>query len=201
MRDLKFIHITKTAGTSIEQAGINAGLSWGWRHREYGRWHECFPLKPHWLREKHDWFAVVRNPYDRIVSEFHCRFAMDEDAEQLRWSREAMEKGDVDMFNRLIRHRIRTRDTNGGHYTEQFRYFESATPVRVLRFESLAEEFHVLMDQYLLGVRMNVEMNKGVKAFGVDHIGEKTLRLVNHVYEKDFQLFGYDMRKTKPIFQ
>ena len=59
----------------------------------------------------------------------------------------------------------------------------------------------MLMDQYLLGVRLNVEMNKGVKAFGVDHIGEKTLRLVNHVYEKDFQLFGYDMRKTKPIFQ
>ena len=26
VRDLKFIHITKTAGTSIEQAGINAGL-------------------------------------------------------------------------------------------------------------------------------------------------------------------------------
>lgn len=111
-----------------------------------------------------------------------------------------MKRGDAKMFNEVIRHRIRSRNIKGGHYTEQFRYFEGLTSVRVLRFESLFEDFRLLMDEYSLEVRMDLDLNKSVKAFGIDDIGEETLRLINHVYEKDFRLFGYEMKRTKPIF-
>lgn len=203
MKELKFIHITKTAGTSIVEAGFRCGLLWGWRHSEYGWWHGCFPLKPLSFREMHDWFSVVRNPYDRLLSEFHCDFAINEepDRSMRRRNRDAIERGDAKMFNEVIRHRIRSRNSKGSHYTEQFRYFEGLTSVRILRFESLFEDFRLLMDEYSLGVTLGESGIKAKKTFRLDDIDESTLRLANMVYMKDFWKFGYDMRKTKPILQ
>lgn len=71
MRELKFIHITKTAGTCIENAGRKNRIQWGRHHTEYGEWHEYFPSKPAELKLKYDWFLVVRNPYERTLSEYY----------------------------------------------------------------------------------------------------------------------------------
>ena len=46
MKQLKFIHITKCAGTSIEDIGIENNILWGRFHTEYGNWHEIFKNKP-----------------------------------------------------------------------------------------------------------------------------------------------------------
>ena len=84
-KKLKFIHITKTAGTSIEEIGIKNNQRWGMYHFEYGCpeeklnnkrnnpgfWHQPFSLKPKALKRKYDWFMVVRNPYTRCLSEFN----------------------------------------------------------------------------------------------------------------------------------
>jgi hypothetical protein len=44
-RSLKFIHISKNAGTSIEKSGLLNKKLWGIYHKEYGYWHQYFPLK------------------------------------------------------------------------------------------------------------------------------------------------------------
>ena len=78
MKRLKFIHITKTGGTSIEETGLKYNIRWGKFHAEYGNWfHEKFINKPRWLRVKYDWFTVVRNPYNRIMSEYHWCMKID----------------------------------------------------------------------------------------------------------------------------
>ena len=53
-KELKFIHITKTGGTTIEQIGRKYGILWGQLHHEYGFWHDPFPLKDTILRAKYD---------------------------------------------------------------------------------------------------------------------------------------------------
>ena len=72
-KELKFIHITKCAGSFIEELGIKHGLKWGRFHEEYGlevgSWHDYFIDKPYSLKEKYEWFVIIRNPYDRILSE------------------------------------------------------------------------------------------------------------------------------------
>ena len=74
MKELKFIHITKCAGTTIENIGKKNNILWGRFHKEYGWHHEIFPNKIPKLKLKYDWFVVVRNPYERLISEFYCKW-------------------------------------------------------------------------------------------------------------------------------
>lgn len=75
MKKLKFIHCTKCAGTYIEDLGIKYNLKWGRFHKEYGWHHEKFKQLSYNLKNKYDWFMIVRNPYDRILSEYYCKWA------------------------------------------------------------------------------------------------------------------------------
>lgn len=103
-KGLKFLHITKTAGSSIEEIGMRAGLAytkWG-KHdvdirtaaqnapscadsmfnakSSSARAFEAFWHIPpkYWdktelrrnILKKFDLFVIVRNPYDRVVSEY-----------------------------------------------------------------------------------------------------------------------------------
>ena len=71
-KPLKFMHITKTAGTAIEKLGFDQQLFWGRHHTNadarYGFWHELPQRKNQTYLALFDWFTVVRNPYDRLYS-------------------------------------------------------------------------------------------------------------------------------------
>lgn len=70
-QELKFIHVPKNAGLSIEQIGLNNNILWGRSHSEkgdYGYYHESFFAKREEMKRKYDWFMVCRNPYDRVLS-------------------------------------------------------------------------------------------------------------------------------------
>jgi len=84
-KKLKFIHIPKCAGTTIEDNAEKIGILWGkndliLKHCCNGVKGACFwhlPLRfiPKYkltcLLERYNLFCVVRNPYDRCLSEFH----------------------------------------------------------------------------------------------------------------------------------
>lgn len=194
MKELKFIHITKTGGTSIENAGMAAGFRWGRFHNEYGWWHKCFPLLSSELKARHDWFVVVRNPYDRLISEFHCKYAIGENLDSKTEAQQIIKARDVLMFNNILSKRIMKRPVHGDHYTEQYRYFEKETDVSTLRFESLADDFSELMDRYGLQVKLGVVANKGIeRSFEIGDISRKNIDMINEVYEMDFKMFGYKM--------
>jgi len=101
-RRLEFVHITKTGGSAIEAAGSKLGIAWGACHymnitdvgcsladlpykapnyQSYALtspWHTPPKILLHYADEAKypysdaDLFAVVRNPYSRILSEYYC---------------------------------------------------------------------------------------------------------------------------------
>lgn len=98
-KPLKFVHITKNGGTSIEDVGHENGLAWGrfdgelkkifnttqfgqnpkkYLRRKRAVWH--YPLQYMDINNfknytnKYNLFMVVRNPYTRCISEFYCRW-------------------------------------------------------------------------------------------------------------------------------
>jgi hypothetical protein len=187
MRELKFIHITKTAGTSIEDVAKEAGINWGRFHQEYGWWHELPSRKNRALLQKYDWFMVVRNPYSRIVSEFHCQWGGVGDD---------VHKYDRDGFNQYIQNAIKTRANRprGDHYTPQYLYRIGVPGLNILKFEDLQTDFSELMTRYNMKISLNKYNNtsKARKKFGVNDLGPNSIRLINKVYMQDFNLFEYD---------
>jgi len=101
-KGLEFVHITKTGGSAIEKAGAKQGLIWGACHymeipdvgcfapdmpytapnyQSYALtspWHTPPKLLKEYVNatlypyDDADLFAVIRNPYDRAISEYYC---------------------------------------------------------------------------------------------------------------------------------
>lgn len=187
-KPLKFIHITKTAGTSIEMTGKKNNIDWGMYHKEYQWWHEPFIKKSECLKQKYNWFLVVRNPYTRIISEFYCK-----------WGTQIKNKTSVNKneFNRIIKQHILQRNSfnkNGqkGHYIEQYLYLDKKYNIHILKFENLNNDFNNLMKKYSLNIKLDTKQNKGNKIYTVDSLSSEVIQIINNVYDKDFKIFGYE---------
>ena len=147
-KSLRFVHITKTGGSSVEAVGRQHNLSWGryddafrfasvvaeprmpreWRRRALRagvppkalplagspapNWHHTLSVKSPSHVARYDWFMFVRNPYERILSEYYCTFG----GVGRRKNATRAE------FNQFVRERIALRPLVGGHFTEQSRY-------------------------------------------------------------------------------
>jgi hypothetical protein len=187
MKELKFIHITKNAGTSIEEIGRENKKWWGKYNKEYGWWHGIFPKKSKELKNKYDWFMIVRNPYDRILSEYYCK-----------WGGVGKNKcnNSKETFNKFLINKIKKRSRRGGHYTEQYKYLDEDYNINIIKFENLEYEFNELMKKYKLNIKFNKHINKSNnKEFKISDFSEDLIELINKVYEDDFSKFGYDMIK------
>lgn len=185
-KTLKFIHITKTAGTSIENVAKMKGIPWGRfdekLNRKRNSWHYFLPYLENSVKCKYDWFMVVRDPYDRLISEFHCRWGG------------APDKYDFTpaLFNLYIRNRINNRSTKGGHYSEQNKYLDEAVLLHVLKFENLENDFENLMIRYGIDLKLNRNDNSNHRIFTKSDFDSETMQLIKFVYKMDFLMFGYE---------
>ena len=189
-KELKFTHITKNGGTSIEKLGLNNNIRWGLHHGEYKNHHKPLNEQKKELVEKYDWFMVVRNPYDRIISELHCKWGNRKKNEILNKSKEEI--------NQYIRNCIIYRDINNknkyycyGHYKEKYKYLFNNTNMNIIKFENLKEEFDLLMVKYNINLKLESHLNKNDKIFTVNDLDKDTIDIINQVYNKDFELFNY----------
>jgi hypothetical protein len=188
MKELKFIHITKCAGTTIENLGKEKKIKWGMYHsKEYGHHHKPFKNKPLKLRKKYDWFMVVRNPYTRLVSEFYCKWG---------GYRGKHDKLNEQQFNNFIKNRVTLRNQNNRfHYVEQHKYYDKSSKIHIIKFENLEEEFNALMEKYGLDIKMDRHDNasKKERKFNIESFSPEVIKLINKAYSKDFKKFGYEM--------
>jgi hypothetical protein len=202
-RDLFFIHITKTAGTAIEDIGRENGVKWGRFSKvniKYNRMMTrselneffhipfCYVSNINELKKKYDFFAIVRDPYDRCISEIY-------------WWYQIILKEQKDMsldeLNNNICHYIKDhKDVLYGHWIPQYKYIYDNTGVKlvdhVLKFEDLPNNFNQLMVKYNLKIKLDRVINKSNKAYSVKDLYPETLKLIETYYLVDFEKFGYN---------
>ena len=144
MENLEFIHITKTAGTSIEDWGFKNNILWSYRKKD-------FYEKPHYFhfvntrlhippkyftndiyRNKKT-FTCVRNPYTRLISEYYCPWTGSEN-KHLQCKKE---------FNQWIINLITKDNVVSG--LPQYLY----NPIDyIIKFETLQEDFTKLIHNF-----------------------------------------------------
>lgn len=192
-KHLKFLHVTKTGGTSIECQGNTIGMKWGRFAPHLGPHHAPLILRHPKIRYNYDWFMVCRDPYDRMLSEFYCRFGgLGRQAKNLR------DKSRLNEF--LLKKIAKSREgfldsnLNDFHYYPQHLYLDPNTKIHILRFESLADDFSSLMNKYNRRLDLTLHFFKSKKIFSVNDFSRELLDSINDYYEKDFLTFGYYMK-------
>ena len=193
MKELKFIHITKCAGTYIENIGIKHGYKWGRFHKEYGLnthcsepWHNY--IIPDSIKNKYDWFMIIRNPYHRIISEFYCKWGFG--------GYKRIKNHTIQSMNDFLKKQIHNRDKlsqGGGHYTEQYKYIEHNPNSTIIHYENFVEELSSLFKKYNIHIPLEFKIEPKIKkqTFTINDFDSELIELINKVYSKDFELGGY----------
>lgn len=198
-KELKFIHVTKCAGTFIENIGFKNNILWGRNHSEYGWWHEPFVNKDRELKMKYDWFIIVRNPYDRILSEYYC-YNGGIGKKNITHTKKEFNDYLIDKINK----RNLCNDMNKDHYMEQHIYIDTVNDVKIhiIKKENMYGELKKLFDEYNLPINMDKYINNKINNreslnsklnFTMSDFEPELVELINKVYEKDFILFDYKM--------
>jgi hypothetical protein len=193
MKPLRFIHIAKTGGQTIAHVAKDlAGFGWGIFDKDYGLRSLCHRLLSNVenpdIIDKHDWFMVVRNPYERMISQYNWYIGrVKEDIGVNHYLYRELE----DLGSRYNRFRC--------HFIAQHRYLEPQYNIRVLRYENLEEEFNALMKEYGYSIVLDRKINVSKKVASLSDLTLDTIELINRIYEKDFTTFGYEM--VHSVFQ
>lgn len=249
---LEFVHITKTGGSAIENLAAQNGITWGICHfinapyldcvhkRNYISTKELFIGTP-WhappkvlnallvppeykINPYHnaDLFAVVRNPYDRAISEYYCPFFGMENA---------MINDNVTVMNEWIQSMIKELESEPVHYyykspktrkySSQKHYLNQVEYIydndgttkliqHVLYYEDLSSEFNALMKEYNLdhlvlpskethGINVsssNKEGSEKKKKFTYTDLTDLSIACINRYAARDFETLGYSMINT-----
>ena len=227
---LEFVHISRTGGTAIEMAAWNspAKTVWGVCHTSQGAYIGCdkpdWPHKfewmgpsrqnnkftgepwlapPKWLHPSPylgDTFCIIRNPYDRIVSEYNGN-------SYSTFHSSDITSKDPRLLNDWIQMKLKEvmKLTNyPGHFLPQHFYVydhhRKQAVTHVLRYENLQMEFHSLMRQYSLEfIQLPLNPPNEV-AFTKASLSPDTIAMINNVYGTDFSVFGYPMVKRPSQF-
>jgi hypothetical protein len=200
-----FIHVPKNAGTSIHNAlsdysnfacryqsapgmyyvkkvtGNNAMLSIFDTHIDTARAKKVIGKK--W--DEYTSFAVVRNPYDRAVSRFFYFKGRPDLYESDRYENTGS-----------FREHIMEMNEHTWNDLQSF-YLEADGRIGVtdiLRFEQLEDDWAALMRKIGLEDIFLAFKNRSERDTDfMKYYDTETIRKVNDIYRKDFELFGYEM--------
>ena len=190
--NLLVIHIPKTGGTSLEtylsekyNTPLNPDALFGnldpiiqLRHGL----HVTHSLQHLTLQEtKHPYFkikqpfvfTIVRNPYERLMSE-------------LFYQRKITVDSTPEKVYEVIRWIVSKNIDN--HTRPQYQFIDGN--VTILRTETLEEDMHQLgFTDFHLKENENLH-----KVNYYDYLNKDSIRFINHFYQTDFKIFGYTVR-------
>lgn len=217
---LQLSHITKTAGSSIECESKKNHISWGVKNQELWKliqehtetknsecWHTPLSFVDDdflaELQKTYSFFCVVRNPYERVLSEYYCRFGS-----RYFFQKSKITINELGLFNRHLKNgllKIRNKFQNNNyhsmaHWQKQHFYFVKNQDFiidksHILKFENLEQELARLLEQYKITFPLTERISYAIcdKFFGVSDLNKENIDLINEIYYEDFIQCGYQL--------
>jgi len=197
---LKFVHIPKSAGTSVEVSGAQNAIKWG--ERDAGRFAryrptcgpnvsirhiplDCFELgNPY--KDFHV-FAVVRNPIERIISAYNF----------LHRGPGKKEHRNAEHLNHWIKTQIEAAKESPYIHTNmllpQHKFIiyerEDCKVHYILRFERINEEFEELTARYGKPLKLHHHCFKSNSGLMRNDLTPESMTTIKDFYRKDFELW------------
>lgn len=196
--NLLFIHIPKTGGTIIETC-----ISKQFEQNLYSNFpnhildppynmaslqHQFYQTIYNYKKtltvdfENVKTFSVVRNPYDRIISD-------------MLWLKLIKLNFTADQVFSVIKYNYLHRNDLDNHNVPQYRFVTDENnqlipSIKIFKCETLNEKNKEL-NSYL-GFDINIRHPNANKNYS-RYLNKKSISLINYVYKLDFELFGYEM--------
>ena len=194
-----FVHIPKTAGESIEKLLFNRTkknqrrMLFGSRNKYQTG--ELQHLMAHHIKEEVGpdvfsdcfKFSFVRNPWDKLVSQFH--FSV-----QYRKPLRDLLKIDKNSSFKDYLNSILVLDVNvQWDHQHKFVYHNNECLVDFIgRFENLQEDFKIVCDKIGIPRQELPHSNKSTHKHYTEYYDDETREIVAEKYAKDIEMFGYE---------
>lgn len=180
-----FIHIPKTAGTSLYSLIGYTGIG----HVNY-RWYES--RDPNKFNQYFK-FAFVRNPWDRLVSAFFYLKKGGSNAMDKHWAMKNIDK--YSTFEEFVIDWVSPENINRYfHFIPQYKFiYDQSLYLKVDyvgKFENLNQDFEVVANK--LNIHQSLPyINKSNRKDYQSYYSKKTKEIVAQVYKQDIELLGY----------
>lgn len=190
-----FIHIPKTVGSSIEKyleqkenIKLNEeknvmnlfsyvahdGLPSSYQHLTYKDIIKFYPNS-----KDYKIFCCIRNPYDRLVSEYHYQISLK------TWESNSELQAD---FTKFVKFYLGNKSMFDNHKLPQHKFIESCEKeIKILKYENLQEEFKEYFGEEL---KYHILQSIDRTNYKYYYIAE-TKEIVYNYYKDDFNIFGY----------
>lgn len=224
---LELLHIPKTGGSALTSLAALSNITWSschWKAETVGTSCPPHPKRESEILKTSAWhvpisyvdkeipqkglyspydsaavFAVVRDPYSRLVSQWNFI-----PSNQLQLGRKKtanlLDRNNAKDMNRYLVQKIMafSKTERGSkkyfmddaHFLSQHDYFVGQDVI-ILHYESLASEFPCLMRQYGLDLKIPKRENGSKGKLTTANLTQNTRDLIARVYAKDFEEFGY----------
>lgn len=203
-----FVHVPKNAGTSITKifnfkkgiknlTGFEEKTRIHFSHLTIGQIKNFINIKKYYS------FAFVRNPFDKIVSEFFYR-KLHKEKNVNYFKRIKIKKFTFDEFvNRLSEFKITNRINKSleeSHFLTQtkFLYIRNKLSVNFVgRVENFENDFKKLVEKINEKRNLNINIDKIYHSNSSNHVNYKfyynsiTKKIIEKIYEKDLDNFNY----------
>lgn len=197
-KNVLFIHIPKTGGTVIEdeiKKHCSQTLYSGYRNHVLDFPFNKISLQHQFYQTIYDnrvklnvdfenlkVFTVVRNPYDRLISD-------------LFWNKMISNETSSEQVYNVIKNNYLNNKKLDNHNVPQYKYITDANcnifpNIKVFRTEMLNSTNEELNS--FLGFSINIQKNN--KQCYDKYLNRDTIDLVNEYYKKDFELFDYSFK-------
>ena len=185
-----FIHVPKCGGTSIEHALRKQSFVY---QQHYHTSHQELNAK----YNNYFKFTFVRNPYDKIVSEYKW-LTNTKHEYPVKRVKDFYKGVDFKTFLKKFTEWPKSRskhDPNKGDYYHGLDYMHILHPIRQInfigRFENLQEDFNIICDKIGIPQRQLPHKNKSNHKHYTEYYDDETRQIVAEKYAKDIEYFGY----------
>lgn len=193
-----FIHIPKCAGTSIAKTlGIyshvntppNLEILYG-IHNNIVLQSLCLEYYNKFIKDnlkQYNIFACVRNPYDRILSDYTwSNRGFKTILEYCKYIKNILLDNKYDKWELM-----KFNHNHDNHILPQFEYINNTNlNVNIIKFENLNIEFGKLFPKKKL-CHVNKKRHSDFLSYFKDK--KECIKIINEIYEIDFKTFGYEM--------